>query len=573
MRSALVIGVALAVLLANTAAAAQRRPKSPQGQGGTQSGPVQTRTVGPRPQQPGDDTGDRPLRAEPILPPVADPLEVPPLVQEKIGSDSDEPPTPLPATTSTRSYFPTYQESEPGYRFRLLPPLLLEHTRRTPDPDAPKAAPEDDHEALYGMLFYRRRSKHFDADVLFPLAWRVRDHATKAWVLGPAAHREAPHEHDNWLAPLVFEGERASGGYFHSPLLLTTSHWGRAGAFTLAGPYFRDRTEASVDWGVFPLFFRGDSGDREGARRTYTLVPPLLYYHRERELDDNKLTVVGPLVFESTPKRSIFDVMPLFFHIEGKPETGGIRESHTTLFPFFHYGHAEDRSLFVIPGYLRRITKRADAMLTPLYSRVDGRGGATRFTALGPVVPVYFNYRDRDLGFRSWAILPLFYHETSPAGTGFLTPLVGRFENYGVSKTWWLFPSFTLSTDARGWESNLHPLLYLGRNGGSSHTVIAPFFWDFANPEGRTTVGFPFYWRFSDNEAKSVTQVAGNTVYVQRKVPGGIDWQFHVAPLFSYGENPLGYWWNVLFGLAGYEREGRVGRAKAFWVPFQVAGP
>src|SRR5439155_14478171 len=106
----------------------------------------------------------------------------------------------------------------------------------------------EDREALYGLLFYQRRSPKFDADVLFPFAWRVRDGQNHALVLGPIVHREAPGEHDNWLAPLAFTGSRKDGGYFHFPLLLTTSHWGEHGAFTLMGPYFRDRTGTDVDW-------------------------------------------------------------------------------------------------------------------------------------------------------------------------------------------------------------------------------------------------------------------------------------------------------------------------------------
>jgi hypothetical protein len=102
--------------------------------------------------------------------------------------------------------------------------------------------------------------------------------------------------------------------------------------------------------------------------------------------------------------------------------------------------------------------------------------------------------------------------------------------------------------------------------------VLAPLFWDFANPKKRTTVAFPVYWRFADTVEDSVTQVAGNTLYMQKKVAGGTDWQFHFLPLFSYGENPRGYFWNVLFGLAGYTREGNADTMRAFWVPIPLGG-
>jgi hypothetical protein len=80
------------------------------------------------------------------------------------------------------------------------------------------------------------------------------------------------------------------------------------------------------------------------------------------------------------------------------------------------------------------------------------------------------------------------------------------------------------------------------------------------------------YWRFAESQNNSVTQVAGNTLYMQKRVPGGLDWQFHLLPLFSYGESPTGYFWNVLFGLAGYTRDGARATVRALWIPFDVAG-
>ena len=96
--------------------------------------------------------------------------------------------------------------------------------------------------------------------------------------------------------------------------------------------------------------------------------------------------------------RSIFDVAPFYFHIVGKPETGGVVEEHTTLFPFFHYGYSEDESLFVLPGYLRRTTKTVDTMLSLVYSHATTRSGATSMTAAGPIVPLWFDYHDKDIG-------------------------------------------------------------------------------------------------------------------------------------------------------------------------------
>jgi hypothetical protein len=514
------------------------------------------------------------LRAEPTIAPPQDPLAISPEVRAQIGADwQSGPPSPEGRLRRLR-WFPYYEETRGDYRLRLLPPLFIEHTRGLPDPTqalygVPKS---EDTEGLYGLLYYRRRSQALDMDLVFPAFWRVRDGNNHVVVAGPLVHREAPGEHDNWLAPLVFEGSRKDGGYFHMPLLLTTSHWGAQGAFTLLGPYFRSRDGSDVDLGVAPLFFHGDNGNLDGNRRTYTLIPPLLFYRTDHELDASTMTVIGPVVARSNPKRDIFDVAPLFFHIRGKPETGGVAEEHTTLLPLFHYGHDPDGSLFIVPGYYRSTTRTSDTMLSLFYSHVQGRGGATSLTAAGPIVPLWWDYRDRDLGVKAWAAAPFFYTSTSPQGRDWLTPLAGRFESYGQSTTWWIFPTFTFTTDTHGWETDVQPIVYTGRHDDSRHTVVAPIFWDFANPKGRTTIGFPVYWRFAEGQDDSIVQVAANALYMQKRVAGGLDWQFHVLPLFSYGESPSGYFWNVLFGLAGYTRDGRRAEVRALWIPIQVGG-
>ncbi|MDF2691712.1 MAG: hypothetical protein K0S65_95, partial [Labilithrix sp.] len=311
-------------LFVPTTAAAQMRPPGGggggQGGGPTQTRPTRNKPVGPQRGPGGDDDdqqGPSPSArpgGEPTVQTPQDPLAIPEAVKDKIGTDHDGDP-PGAEGKLHRSFFPLYEERRGDYRLRLVPPLYLEHTRGL-DPSTGRETPNTDRESLTGLLFYQRRSPKLDADILFPAIWRVRDRENHVFVLGPLAHREAPSEHDNWLAPLLFEGIRKDGGYFHSPALLTTSHWGPKSAFTLVGPYFRDRTLRDVDWGIAPFLFRGDNGNLDGARKTYTLIPPALFFHRERELDESSLTVVGPVISESNAKRSIFDVAPFFFSIK-----------------------------------------------------------------------------------------------------------------------------------------------------------------------------------------------------------------------------------------------------------------
>jgi hypothetical protein len=555
-------------------------PRGGQNNAPTQTSPTQNRTVGPRAGARGGDDEPEPQvqqRGEPVIQGPADPLAIEPDVKDRIGTDADVVP-PAPVGESSTTWFPYYERRKGDSRFRFLPPLYLESTRGLPQtPAVPGEPSQVDRQSLTALLFYQRRSPQLDMDVLFPLAWRVRDRENRVLALGPIAHREAPGEHDNWLAPLVMEGERKDGGYFHSPLLLTTSHWNKDKAFHLTGLYFRDRTGSDVDWGVAPFVFHGDNGNIDGARKTYTLIPPLFYYHRETEIDEAKTTVVGPVVRIDNPKRSITDVAPFFFHIEGHPETGGIRESHTTVFPLFHYGYKDDEthaSLFVVPGYLRKTGNGVDTMLTPLISTSTTRNGATSLFAAGPILPLIWNYRDKDIGQHSYAALPFWYHSSSPTGLDWLTPVFGRFETYGVSRTYWAFPSIVVSNDTHGWETDVYPFAFVGRREGSSHSVLAPVFWDFATQKGRTTLAVPLFWRFADSTDDSVTQLFGNTLFMQKRVAGGLDSQFHVIPVASWGTVPKGHWWNFLFGLVGYSHDtDGTQTTRIFWIPIHTGGP
>ena len=195
----------------------------------------------------------------------------------------------------------------------------------------------------------------------------------------------------------------------------------------------------------------------------------------------------------------------LLSHSAASPRRGGVTEEHTTLLPLFHYGRDPDESLFILPGYFRRVTHESDTLSEPVYSQGGRRAdGATSLTAVGPVVPLWWDYSRPRPRLHAWALAPFFYSSDSPAGHDWLTPLVGHFETYGAVSTWWVFPTLTLSPNTHGWENDLHPLVYVGRSDDSSHTVVAPIFWDFANPKGRTTVGFPLYWRFADGQDDSV---------------------------------------------------------------------
>jgi len=489
---------------------------------------------------------------EPSLP--ANPLEISPEIRKQIGTDAERDVEQGRAIKTRRLLVPPYYSEQSGqYSFKTIFPLWLE--RKQPN----------DRASLFGALYFNRRSEKHDADVLFPFFWRLRDEDTHTTVVGPFMHREGPDGHDNWLAPLVFSGSRAKGGYFHLPPLLTFTQHDDKGGFNLIGPYYCSWKGSSscspgraedIDYGVPPFFFAG-----RNERARYEFVPPLLHYYRYNEVDDSFTNIWGPLIWRHTKESDAFNIFPLFWHNWGK------NENHLTVFPFFHYGYKGESRLFLNPLFLiARGEKGESTFATWLYARYRGR------TSLDMVTPLFWHWEDPDIGLSSTAFLPFFYRSTSPRNDDIAVfPFFAHFKRHGLSETTWVTPFVQHTHDIQGWMTNIHPLVYLGRRYETTHTVVAPFFWDFASPHSRTTVAFPLYWRFADDVTTSL--LVGNTYYRERKLAKGLDWEVHVFPAFSYGETPDGHWWNVLFGLAGYTRRGRMTQARGLWIPMTLTDP
>jgi len=493
---------------------------------------------------------------EPSLP--QDPLAIPKGAEKRIGTDADPDVEKGLGTKTERDFYGLYyQEKSGSYRFRTIFPLWAERTM------------PNDRASLFGF-YYNRRSTDVDADVVFPFFWKLRDHETRTTVVGPFMHREAeptakaPGRHDNWLAPLFFEGGTTNGsGYFHVPPLLTfTQHTARSG-FNLVGPLFCSwkggptcdpRTTDSIDMGLAPLYFYGRDETSE-----YELIPPLLHYYHYSDIGDKSFNLWGPFLSESSPDGNVFDVLPLFYRSWGK------NEAHTTLFPLFHYGYKGNSNLLVTPLFLSARGDHGEStFVTWGYARYRGR------TELDMWTPFYWQYRDPDIGLDRKLLFPFFYKSTSPRNDDLVVfPFYGHFKKPGLSETTWVTPLVRHTTDVTGWETDIFPFFYLGRQNTSSHLVIAPLFWDFNSPHSRSTVALPVFFRFADDN--TVSQLALNTYYHERKVPGGSEWEFHFFPLFSYGQSPTGHWWNVLYGLAGYTQEGTLAKMRALYVPIKLS--
>ncbi|MBM4358093.1 MAG: hypothetical protein FJ096_08270 [Deltaproteobacteria bacterium] len=488
-----------------------------------------------------------------------DPNAIPPELAPKLTSDFDPEAVEQSRsrTTNYKFFGGYYEEQSGGYRFRTtVPPLWMERTQLVPG--------GVDRASLYGLGYYNRRSPRHDADILFPLFWRFRDDQTHTTVVGPVAHREGPEGHDNWVAPLFFEGSRKDGSsYLHIPPLLTFHQRDRDGGFSMAGPAFCSwegssfcdgRTSRKLDMGVAPLYFYGRDEERE-----YEVIPPLLHYYRYSQRGEKLLDIWGPYWREKDRNGGSINVAPLFFH--GWSERG----TRTTVLPFFHHSTMDGDRLLATPLFLdRHGADGSHTFATYLYARYRGR------TELDMFSPLVWLYRDPDIQQESVTVLPFFHKNRSNRSDDLVAfPFYGRFKRHGLYDSMWLTPFFNYETNVSGWSTKLLPLVYAGRENDSTHLVVAPLVFDFASPRSRQTVVFPFFWRFAD--PKGTTQVIGNTFYFEEKTPKGTDWQFHLFPLLSFGANPEGHFWNVLYGLAGYTREGTMAKMRIGYVPIELS--
>jgi hypothetical protein len=498
---------------------------------------------------------------EPTLP--AEPLKLSERTLERIGSDLELGNLEQGRASRTEYgfYGPYFTETSGNYSFKLAFPVWAE--RKQPSLTKPEVL---DRASLYGGLYYNRRSAERTDDVLFPLFWNLIDERAKSrtTVVGPLVNRVAPDETDNWLAPLYFTGKRKHGGYTIIPPLLTYLNTSGKSGLNIVGPAFCSwkggarcdlRSSEEIDLGVAPFYFYG-----QDAEKKYEIIPPLLHYYGYDDRDLSWVNVWGPYYREHTQKRDMLHLLPLYYSIKGQDER------HTTLLPFFHHGYKGDSWLHVNPLFLAaRGEKGESTFVTWGYARYRGR------TELDMITPLYWQYRDPDIQLDQKLLFPFLFTRESPRESTFaLFPFYAHSKRYGVSETTFITPFFQHTHGVRGFSTNIHPLVYIGRNATSTHTVFAPIFWDFASPKTRSTVAFPFYWRFQ--EEKELSQLVGNVYYHEAKLSTGTDWEIHIFPAFSYGETPDGHWWNVLYGLAGYTRRGSLVKVRTLWIPITVSG-
>ena len=494
---------------------------------------------------------------EPRLP--EDPLAIDPDMAAQIGSDLkyDE-----PVDKSARAEWDWYglyfREKQGDSESQTLFPFWYEHTK--PSLTKPEIT---DRSSLY-TIYYNRRSAELSEDILFPIFWNMEDKTagSRTTIVGPFVNRRTPLESDDYLAPFYFKGTRKDSDYLVIPPLLSYLSHDKTGGLNIFGPAFCswegskecDVASASkIELGVAPLFFYKHD---ENMRRR--IIPPLLHYHYD-DLNSDSWTDIWALYYRHHKERDALHIAPLYFSIWGE------KERHTTLLPLFHYGYTENSNLLVTPLFLN--ANGADGSTT-FFSWLYGRHRGQ--TELDMITPLYWEYREPATGFEQKMLFPFLFSSSSPRHESVtFFPFYSHSKRYGVSETTWVSPLFRHHTDLRGWSTWILPVFSMGRHARDSHLVLFPLLGDFRGPDYHTTIAFPLFWRFE--KERSITQVLGNTFYSENPSQGGKEWEFHFFPFFSYGESPKGHWWNVLYGLAGYTREGSATKVRALWNAFPIS--
>lgn len=498
-----------------------------------------------------------PAGNEPSLP--ADPLAIPPEVAASIGSDAD-PDSFGNGEDVKRQYYGLYYNERAGaYRYRVLFPIWAERIK--PSISQPK---QRDRASIFGGLYYNRRAPEHADDVVFPLFWNLRNplEKSRSTLVGPIFNRRTKSESDDWLLPLYATGRRAVGGYTLIPPLLTSLNASATGGFNLIGLGFckwkggshcDTRTAHDLDLGLAPFYFFG-----QNQRRLYEVVPPLLHYYRYDSRSQYWLNVYGPYFREHKTTRDLFHLIPIYWNIWGE------NERHTTIAPLFHYGHKGEENLLITPLFLnKRGENHEQTFVTWGYARHRGA------TELDMITPLYWHHRDPRVGLDRKLLFPFFYTNTSHRdATTVFFPFWAHSQRYGLGTSTRVTPLFHYASNVRGYALELYPLVFFGKNGNSSHNVLAPLYFDFAKAGARTTVATVFV-RIRTQD--TLHQILLNTYYRERHYPNGKSWEFHFLPLLSYGSSPSGHFWNVLFGLTGYSRQGSQSTLRLFWAPIPLS--
>jgi hypothetical protein len=416
-----------------------------------------------------------------------------------------------------------------GYYDLLLPPLFVRwggdrgrHAFLLAGPMYYRRLGEQRELGLFPVYFGGRHlgdGTHRYDYVLPPLFMRWKNRHERKLVVGPFYDRVTATTRDTMLPPFYFGGHDRARGTYHDVVAPFFARWGDpAGRTTVVLSGFYRRGYDGYSLGLAPIFFHGRGTDG----RHHTHLAPLFWHWGTR---DRETTVVLSGFYRRGRDGYDLGLAPLFFH--GRSTDGR------------HYTH-------VVPLVWRWGSRHeAGTVVFPL-----GFGYRHRDRYARAVTPIFYQWGDRRS--RKSLLFPLAYLEREARGHLFLSPLV-------VSHV-----------DAVEHKQRLvvFPLLWRFASRDSQATVAFPLWWDFSSrrPASRLSILFPLGFRYDKRDETMTVFLNVATTRGKGRFAGA--WSFHFVPLLELASfNPEHFKWQVLLGLLGRERQGRLARWRIayFW--------
>jgi hypothetical protein len=456
----------------------------------------------------------------------------------------------------TRQFGPLFMLDGPGHKSRLFFPFVGTYTD----------ARESDL-YIFPTFFHQRRADGSRVDTLPPLFWHSEGPGGRnTTVIGPWYDQRAEGVHNTGFFPVIFYARNSERSFaVVPPLLLFHKHDYKTDERRLL---FALLWHTSGKWGrtttVFPLWWSADVGGN-----SHLVVFPILWQYADAKADSAS-TLAGPFYWSRHGTARTYGVLPIAWHSSDPADGSGA----TGVMPLFYESHGPQRKTF----------------MTALFGWK--RSPSTRFTYVGPVVPLWVSHTSVASETHTTVVTPLllytrsrpdstlttvaglfWHHRDVTSSMTMALPLYYDFHDFDLTRTTVFFPLFFRhANEVAGTSLAIAPLYYSHTTPAGSTTVGFPLYWDFEGKDTRTTLLLPLFarWRRPDH----VSWWTFPTIYHMKGLgptgqPDGT-WRTIVAPFYDVGvKRPGDFKWEVLGGLFGHETVGRNRYLKLFFIRFE----
>lgn len=431
--------------------------------------------------------------------------------------------------------------------------------------------------------------------VVFPFWWNFNLKKNSIYLVPPFyVEKKDDRFHRFFITPLLFLQNSPKVSFqFVPPVFWRFS--GEETKFIYSLLFYRWVKGDSSATGIMPLIFWGEN---EG--KGYGVVFPLLWHFSNSAFGTSR-TVFPPFYFFKELNNWKMGLIPILFANRIDDMT------QATLLPLFHLRKGkEERSLLLVTPlgwYAKNEAKNARGgglLLVHMYRSEEMKVSA--------VAPVYFRLSKPDLLLSSTLVFPFAYYSKSPVKRDLsVLGLVWDFHSYHEHRTFgvlplfmhskdlyrenhmtWVFPTIQYKKNPEETKVFIHPLFYLKKGGEKTYQVMFPIWWRFKQPQKLRQVGFPLFWDFTNQMTGRRTSVFF-PLFVRFEKPEGThtdfllfyhwkgkkndrkSWKFALLPLLGFGRTePDDFYWKILFGLLGYEKEEGKKNFYLLWLPINL---